>query len=256
MMRKRIASYLWIATTPLALTLLLAAPWAGATTGHDSTNANEAGGEHGGGHVITNPIQNFARLHYSRDVNGGSLESGETPMPPPFSMALFNFAVLAFLLGKYAGPPLAGFVRNRHHSIARQLDEAASLREEAKRKLAEYQRRLSSLDGEIAQISASMRAEAEAERNRILAEAQAKIARMKRDAEQQIQADIQGVRAALEREVVTAAVAAAEKLLREKMTDADQRTLSDHFLAGLELQPPQKGGTTPGMAGVVGGKVA
>jgi F0F1-type ATP synthase membrane subunit b/b' len=57
---------------------------------------------------------------------------------------------------------------------------------------------------------------------------------MQMDAEQQIEAELRGVRATLEREAVEAAVSVAERVLREKTTEADQKHLADRFLKGLQ----------------------
>src|SRR5262249_5841781 len=150
-----------------------------------------------------------------------------------YAMALLNFAVFLFILGKYAGPGLKKAVRERHERIKHDLEEGARLRAEAQRKLDEYSSRLASLQSEISAIVATIRTEAEAEKKRIVDEAEARAERMRRDAELQIQAEIQRVRLTLEREAVVAAVALAEKLLIEKTTETDQKALSDRFLKAL-----------------------
>lgn len=230
-MLERAKKLLWIATTPLALTILLAAPAAGESEQPVGEGHAPAVAEH---HVVTNPIQNFARLHYGKDAHGGTWEAGEEKMPPPFLGALFNFAIFLFLLGKFAWPSIGRFVRDRHDQIAKQLDESARLRAEAQKKLEEYSAKLASVQGEIDRMVAQFRAEAEADRKRILAEAEVTAARLVRDAEMQVQAEIQRVRAALERETVLAAVAMAEKMFREKATDADQKALAERFVRDLE----------------------
>jgi F-type H+-transporting ATPase subunit b len=225
---------LWIASTPIALTLLLSAP-VGAVSDEPVEGAEEETGEH---HVLTNPIQNFASHMFDykgKDDHGGPYEpeKGDHKMPAPFSMALLNFAALIFIVGKFFAPGIAKMTRERHEEIAKNLAESAKLREEAQRKLDEYKGRLDGLDKEIAQVTASIRAEAEAEKGRILAEATSRVERMQRDAEQQIAADMQRVRVELEREAVLQAVAAAQKILQEKTGDADQRALVDGFIKQL-----------------------
>jgi hypothetical protein len=56
---------------------------------------------------------------------------------------------------------------------------------------------------------------------------------MRRDAERRIESEIARARGMLEREVVAAAVAAAEKLLGERTTAADQTRMFDTFLETL-----------------------
>lgn len=264
-MGQRVRTLLWIATTPIALTFLLATPAGGSTQGHGAPA--EAVGEHGEhaaaeatghgeghGAVVANPIENFADITYSgKDTHGGVYEpeKGDHPMPPPFLAALVNFGVFAFLLGKYGGPSIARYVRDRHETIARQLDEATRLRDEAKARLDEYTAKIAGLQGEIDKLVASIRKEADDEKQRILADAEARAVRLRKDAEMQIDAEIHRARTTLEREVVLAAVAAAEKILREKTSDTDHRALADRFVAALDVS------TKPGAAtSVTGGRVA
>jgi F-type H+-transporting ATPase subunit b len=252
-MLRKLGKLLWIATTPLALTLTMATVSA---QSHGGSHGNpldkdvtqpglENQAEHGEHHFVTNPIENFSSFSYrGKDNHGGVMgdEIGpEHAMPGPFSMALVNFAVFAFLLGKYAGPAIGRYTRERHTGIAKALDEGTRLRDEARGKLEEYSRKLETLQTEIDKLVSGIRADAEQEKTRIIADAEARASRMTRDAELQIQAEMQRVRMTLEREAVVAAVAIAEKLLREKATEADQKALADKFvksLDGLASQPP------------------
>lgn len=212
-MLRRLWTWLWIATTPLAVTVLAA---------ETEPTVAEHGeqGEHE--HLITNPIENVTYLVYK-----------SRGLPAPFSMQVLNFAVFLFILGKYAGPSMKKAVRERHERIKKDLEEGARLRAEAQRRVDEYGRKLASLDAEIDKLVGTIRAEAEAEKRRILADADARAERMKRDAEMQVQAEIQRVRLVLEREAVVAAVTLAEKLLIDKTTDVDQKALADRFLKAL-----------------------
>jgi F-type H+-transporting ATPase subunit b len=238
---------LWIATTPLALTFLLSAP-ARAQHGSDApvehaadTAAHEVEGEveeyesledHPPPH---NPVQNLASVHYGKDVEGGKYEpeKGDHKMPAPFLAALFNFAVVAFLVGKYGGPAIRKMVTDRHDEVAKQLEESTRLREEAQAKLDEYSKKVAQLDSDIAKLVEGIRGEAEHDKQRILAEAAARAERMKKEAEQTIAAEIARVKLQLEREVTFTAIAVAEKLLTEKTTEADHRKLNEQFIGAL-----------------------
>jgi F0F1-type ATP synthase membrane subunit b/b' len=147
---------------------------------------------------------------------------------------VFNFLAFAWLLGRLAGPSIKKAVRERHDEISQALVESARLRDEARARLAEYDRKLAGLQQEIDSLVAGIRSEAAGVAKRIVAEAEARAKRMQRDAEQQIEAEMGRVRAGLEREAVEAAVSVAEHLLREKTTAADQRGLADRFLKGLQ----------------------
>ncbi len=234
---KRILS---LAVTPLCVAVLLAEPSSRANTDNEPSPAEE-----GVEHHIVNPIQNFADFGYRhKNAEGGEWREGEHKMPPPFSMALVNFVVFAILMYKAGGPSIAKMTRERHDHIARALEEGKRLRDEAKAKLDQYDRKLAGLQGEIDELIASIRAEAEAEKKRIIADAEVRAERMRRDAEQQIQAEMARVRLTLEREAVEAAVSIAERVLTEKTTEADQRLLADRFVKGL-AETSSTGGGTP-----------
>lgn len=234
---------LWIATTPLALTLLMASPGQAASPAPAPGSAtSEAHAQH---EVIKNPIQNFAEYmfnYHDKDTHGGVYgdEENDHKMPPPFSLALVNFGALLFIIGKYAAPSFARMVNERHNTIATQLAESTRLREEAEQKLALYTKKIDGLQGEIDTLVASLRSEAAAEKTRLIAEAGARAERMKHEAEQQIQVEIARVKAQLEREVVQAAMAVAEKILREKATETDQRALTDRFVKSVQAAPAAK----------------
>ena len=104
---------------------------------------------------------------------------------------------------------------DRGNRIKAELDEARRLKDEAQKLLAEYQRKRSEAEGEAQAIVASAKVEAE----RLAAEAKAKsedfVARRTKMAEQKIaQAEAQAI-AEVRAAASDAAVAAAEKILRD-----------------------------------------
>lgn len=201
----------------------------GIQPGHlfDYTGKDEMGGPFGDGKMT--------------DPETGRTIHEEEPASPPFVFVLVNFAILLGLLAWKGWPIGQQVARERHDLIKTALDEAARLRKEAADKLAGYEKRLAAADAEIQQLVTSMRADAQKEKDRILAAAQAQAAQMKRDAEQRIAAEIEHARAQLTREVTAAATAATEKLLREKLAPADQQKLVAGFIADVQAA----GGRTP-----------
>jgi F-type H+-transporting ATPase subunit b len=203
-------------------------PPEGGHPGHDS---------HGGGahHKAEPPppINWFTFKHYGKDVRGGHLDPGEEPMPPGVLFGLINFAIFVGILVKFAGPKLAAYLRVRHETVKTQLEEAAALRAEARAKLDEYNRRIAGIDEEVARLMQEIRTDAEGERDAILAQARTQAESMKREAQARIESEIARARLVLEREVVTAAVNAAQKVLSERTTADDQSRLFDGFIANL-----------------------
>ncbi|HVV83251.1 MAG TPA: hypothetical protein VHE35_09230 [Kofleriaceae bacterium] len=185
---------------------------------------------------------NFFHMHYGKDQYGGKFGDGvqgphnepEEPMSAPFAFALINFGILLVLLGKYGGPAARKMAETRSDEIKSALDEAAKLRQAAAAKLDEYSTKLKAAEAEMTSMLTNMRADAEVEKQRILAAAEAQAAAVQRDADLRIAAEIDRARTELAREVAVAAAAAAEKLLRERTTPADQVAMVDTFIKDVE----------------------
>lgn len=230
---------------------------AGTHTGTHESQAGAHGAEHGGGHG--DPTEHFNFLGYERgklfdykkkDAFGGPFGDGVMVDPktgaqvkseeagsPPFVLMLLNFGLLLVILAKYGGPAARKLAQDRHDQIKTALDEAAKLRDEAQKKLSEYEARISGLDAEVKKLVEGIRADAEADKARILESAAKQSAQMKKDAEARIAAEIDIARAALAKEVAVAATSATEKLLREKVTGDDQTKLVTTFISSVQAQP-------------------
>ena len=155
-------------------------------------------------------------------------------MPAPFGFALLNFVVFAAIMYRLAAKPLKEFVRDRHLTIKKDLDEAAQLHREAEARLREYEAKIGGLDAEIETLLRQVRAEAETEKARIVAGAEAQAKLLQLDAQAQIAAEVERVRRELRAEAVSAAMAVAESLVKQRAGEADQVKLTERFVADLE----------------------
>ncbi len=209
--------------------------------------AAEAHGEesHGaeGHHAPTGaPTINWTDLSYSdKNAAGEPLEKGESPMAPPLLFALFNFAVFAGIIYWKAGPSLSKYLANRHQSIKDALEEGAKLQEEAKEKLKEYSARIADADAEVTALIEQIKKDAEAEREKLIADAKLQAKRMQEDAEARIESEFLAARRELEREVVAKAVEVATALLTEKSSSVDQGNLFNAFISDIKASPKADG---------------
>ncbi len=181
---------------------------------------DEWGGKYGDGEMV--------------DKATGAVSKEEEPMSPPFVLMLLNFGLLLIILGKWGGPAARKIAVDRHDAIKTALDEAAKLKKQAADKLAEYESRIKDVDAEVKKLVDGIRADAEADKKRILEAAQNQAVALKRDAEQRIAAEIELARAQLTKEVTAASAAATEKLLREKLTGDDQNKLVSTFIGNVQ----------------------
>lgn len=208
-----------------------------AAAGGSARAASEPGHGDAAGHGDPTEHFNWTNLDYKdRDVAGGTLEKGEEGMPPPMILMFVNFAIVLALVGWKVAPPVRRYVFKRHETIKEALEEAAKLREQAKAKLDEYTAQVSKAEAEVEKLIADIRSDAEAEKQRIIQEAEDMAAIMKRDAENRIAAAITAARREIQLEVVAAAVAAAERLIRENAGKDDQTKLIDSFISDMQKQ--------------------
>ncbi|MGB5810403.1 MAG: ATP synthase F0 subunit B [Polyangiales bacterium] len=148
--------------------------------------------------------------------------------------AFFNFGVLMLILGwviKTKGNPA---LAARRADVEKELAEAQRLRSEAEARQAEIAARLARLDDEMAQIRSDMIKAGEVERDRIVSQAEEKAARLRKDVSFRIDQQMKQLRIELTTEAASAAVSAAQAILEERTTDADQDELAEAYLARLD----------------------
>jgi F-type H+-transporting ATPase subunit b len=153
--------------------------------------------------------------------------------PPPFLAALINFAVLAFVIGKFGQKPVAAALLKRKESIMQEIDNATRLREEAEARLEEYEEKFENIEEKLEATKAEFAAQSEAEKQRILLEAEERRVRMRRDAEFRIEQELKEARLALLGEAVEGAVKAAEALLKSRVASADQDRIAEEYLGAV-----------------------
>jgi len=153
---------------------------------------------------------------------------------PDFQGTLVNFGALillfAWVIRKKGNPALA----ERRKQVEAELEEAQRLRAEAEKRHMETATRLEKLDEEMVEIRGDMIKAGEAERDRIVAQAEEKAARMRKDAGFLIEQQVKQLREDITREAASAAVMAAQDLLQKSTTDSDQDRLAEAYLERLD----------------------
>jgi F0F1-type ATP synthase membrane subunit b/b' len=161
---------------------------------------------------------------------------GETP---PFIAMLINFGILAagyYFLGR---KPIAAGLQSRRDSISKEIEEASRMKREAEERAKTYQHKLEKLEEELVSARESLVRAGEAESERIVRDAEIKADRMRKDADFLVEQELKQLRGDLWRDTVEAAVAAAEELLKKRVTAADQERLAEDYLADLGGNKPR-----------------
>lgn len=205
----------------ILLALMLVSPsLALAEAGHSESVAHEVTAEQTG--------------HATHDDGHGELTLSSLLRSRDFQGTVFNFLVLVGLLTwvirKKGNPALAA----RRAEVEKELAEAQRLRAEAEKRHLETATRLEKLDEEMVQIRGEMIKAGEVERDRIVEQAEEKAARMRKDTAFLIEQQVKQLRKELTHQAASAAVVAAQELLQQRTTDADQDQLAEAYLNRLD----------------------
>jgi len=147
---------------------------------------------------------------------------------------LTNFVVMFGFLAYVLKQPLASFLEARRENMATQLREAKDKQQAAEKRIAEYKHRLEHLEDEVQRIVTSYEKEAEADRERMKQDAERAIERMVREADFTLKQEVRKAEKAIREAAASATLEAAESMVKERITDADQRRLADTYIANLE----------------------
>lgn len=147
-----------------------------------------------------------------------------------FAGKVVNFIILFGGLFILLRKPVAGLLAKRTAEIRASIAEAREARESAERLLAEAKARIAALEDEISRVRRDAEEEAERERARIRAAAEAEAERLRRLADQEIDAQLRSGMRDLKAYAAGLAASLAETHLKDKLTAADQAALIDRSI--------------------------
>lgn len=184
--------------------------------------------------------------HGGEGDHGASHEGHDEHAPQwnyvQFAGQLTNFAIWLFLIYTILNRSLPKFLAERRAAVVDGLEEAKRMKAEADAKYEEYSKRIDTMDEELARVREEMKKAGLAERDRLVKEASEKAERMHAEARFLVQQQMKQLKEELTREAIESAVTAAERILRERTSPADQQRLADEYLASLKGQAStQKG---------------
>jgi len=147
-----------------------------------------------------------------------------------------NTLLLLGVLIYFARKPVLAFLASRRDTIAKNLESSAQLLAESERRLAEWNQKAANLDQEVSAIRDATRRAAEAERDRILADARVTAERVRQSASAVAARELRKAQESLRREAADLAIELAAKLLREQVNDGDRKRLVDEFIGRVEQE--------------------
>lgn len=149
------------------------------------------------------------------------------------------FLALLAILWRFAWGPLLGQVEAREERIQGALDQSAELRDEAARMLDEHKRQLADARRQASEIIAEGKTAGERLRKEIEEKARAEANGIVEAARREIVREKDRAIDELRKEAVDLALAAAAKLLHERLDDDADRALVLNYLDGLGGDAPE-----------------
>lgn len=172
-----------------------------------------------------------------RAAEGGQDVEGTAVLLPASYDILWSsvvFVVLFLLFWRFVLPTLQRILDERSEGIERKLEQAETDRAEAQALLERYREQLAEARSEAARI----RAEAQADRQSIVAEARTEAERaasvVTERAQTQLASEAAAVRAALSRDVGRLATDLAERIIGESLDPQRTSATVDRFIADLD----------------------
>ncbi|SPD74867.1 ATP synthase subunit b [uncultured Desulfobacterium sp.] len=174
-----------------------------------ASGGGEAAGGHGGGHGSNQMVDLMYRV--------------------------INFALLVIILFIVVKKTsVKDFFANRREEIKKNFDELNEKKVLAERHYQELEKKLKDFESSRNEILAQYRAEGNAERDRIIAEAEQRSKQIIEQAELTIKREIQSSGERMKREILDSAARQAQEILAREMKDTDQDHLVDEFIKSIE----------------------
>lgn len=150
--------------------------------------------------------------------------------PATIVVEMVGFVLLLLLLKRFLWGPVTEYLEGRRQDIAQTYEKVEQTRQEMERLRGEYEQRLANIEAEArAQIQQAVK-EAQQVREQILAEARQQAEKMVRDAQETIRYERQKALAEMRAQVVDLTLLATGKILQESMDDVRHRKMVEDFI--------------------------
>jgi F-type H+-transporting ATPase subunit b len=163
-------------------------------------------------------------------------EGTRTFMKPDTGLMIWTliiFAVLMFVLSRYAFGPLTAAVRKREQSLQEAIDAAKRDRDEAAKLLADHQAKIEAARTEAQKIIVDGRGVAEKMRTDMLEQTRREQQDVLERARREIESEKKNAIAEMRREAVDLALAGASKVIEQNLESPKNRHLVETYLASL-----------------------
>ncbi len=158
-------------------------------------------------------------------------DSGSSPLE--FVFRVMNFLILVGILYYFAKKPVGAGLKSSAEMAKKNLEEAREAKKQAEAELQGFQEKLSNMKQEAESLVANAQKDAENEKERIIAEAEALANRMKEQAKFSIDQEFRKAELELRQWVAKEAVQIAEEMIKKKIDDNYQEKLVKDYISQL-----------------------
>jgi len=155
------------------------------------------------------------------------------PSGAEIAWGVVSFAVLFFVLWKFAFPAVNKMMHDRTERIRNNIDEAQKVRDEAEQILTDYQRQLADARNESNRIIEEARQAAEQLRHDMVRRADDEVAELRRRNAEDLQIAQERAIAQLQSQVRNLAIELAEKVVGQNLDRDRNLQLVDQYIAEL-----------------------
>jgi F-type H+-transporting ATPase subunit b len=161
-------------------------------------------------------------------ASGG--EGGSKGWVSTDTFRVMNFAVLAIVLVYLLRKPLSQALSSRIKGIKDELEDLEARKNEAEKKLAEYNEKLAQLEKEAETILEDYIKQGHEAKQRILKEAEASAEKLKSQARRNIEHEFEQAKLKLQEEIFETSLEKAEEIIKNKISEDDQDRIVDEYL--------------------------
>lgn len=141
-----------------------------------------------------------------------------------------NFAVLAVVLVKFLGKPISNALNNRRMLIVSKFEDLDQRRSEVEQTYKTYESKFAEIDKEVQKILDSAKEQGEAQKNKIIEDANRAADDIKRKAQLSVQNELSEAKKTLKEDIAEQAAVIAEEIIRKSLTEDDQNKLVEDYL--------------------------
>ena len=170
---------------------------------------------------------------YAQEAEAAAKPSLLTPSGGLMFWTLIIFAIVFFILSKFAFGPITAAVQAREAALEAAIAAAQADREAAAKLLEEHKKNIENARNEAQRFIAEGRATAESMKSEMLDATKKQQDEMLERARRDIESEKTKAIESLRKEAVDLAIAGASKVIEQNLDDAKNRTLIEHYLASI-----------------------